>query len=243
MTVRNVQMGSSFRVTFVASGATANPISFSVLSGSESMVHSWAGVDSGNGLYYADVRIDSPGLWQGAWHAYISPNSYRASDWYAAFPTDTDQPGRYITWDDVVNRYQLFGTIAGAVKAASHYLRYVEGELDSRLGVAYSVPFSNNNITIRDLAVDMVYLRSIRFKTDGWKELKEEIDGRIAALNSGTAIMVVDSGDIVVAGQGVATSAWSNNQDYHPVFAATLDWTDMVPSSAHMQAEADERGI
>jgi hypothetical protein len=95
---------------------------------------------------------------------------------------------------------------------------------------------------VRDIVIDMVYLRSIRWSQEGYKELKEEIDGRIKALVDGDAVMIDSSGAVVDLG-GSTTPAWSNTQDYHPIFAATLDYTDMVPSSLQMQAEADERGI
>lgn len=240
-TVRNVVLGSAFRVSWVSSGATANPISFSVLTGSESLVSSYAGQSSGNGHYYVDALINTPGLWQGRWSAVVGTNSYQTGGWFAAFPQDTDQPGRYITWDDVVNRFVLFGTVAGALKAASHYLHYAEGEIDSRLGAHFTVPFSSNNVTVRDLVIDMVYLRSIRFKGDGYKDLKKEIDERLQRLISGDDVMITNSGTAMSADD--TTPAYSTTAGYHPFYAAVgVPDIDLIPDSSQMQAEYDARG-
>jgi hypothetical protein len=240
--VRRVTLGSTFKVTWINSGAVASPITFNIMSGSESLVSSYSGVDSGNGHYYADVAVRTPGLYQGRWFATISANTYINGEWYAAFPVDTDQPGRYITWDDVVHRFVGFGDVADALKAASHYLSYAEAYIDGRLGATFTIPFSNNNQTVRDLAIDVVYARSIRGSlNEEYKNLWAEVNSRIGALVGGTEVMVTNSGTIVAEEQ--STPAWSSTEEYHPFFAATLPHIDMVPSSSHMQAEYDERGL
>ncbi|HEX7012328.1 MAG TPA: hypothetical protein VF161_06270 [Steroidobacteraceae bacterium] len=240
MTERVVQitLGSTFRATWVSSGASANPIVYNVLSGSETLVSSYAGQSSGNGHYYVDAVVHSPGLWQGVWYSTVTQNTYVSVEWLAAFPQDTDQPGRYITWDDVVHRFTGFGDIAGAVKAASHYIAYAEAEIDAALGARFSVPFSNNNLTVRDLAIDMVYLRGIRGRSEEYKEIKADVSSRIAALLDGSMVMVTASAEVIQASN---EQAWSSTQDYHRVFAL-LDDTLLLPSSDQLLDEALERG-
>src|SRR5262245_55008262 len=152
--VITVKVGGNFRVTWVSSGATASPICFNLRTGSETLANSWGGIDSTNGAYYADVAIGSVGVWKGEWYATVFTNTYRNTDWYIAYAGDADQPGRYINWDDIVNRFTGFANVADAVKAASHYVCYAEAEVDARLAPKYTPPFSNNNMTVRDLAID-----------------------------------------------------------------------------------------
>lgn len=238
--VRRVTLGGSFRTTWVSSGAIASPISYNIRSGSETLISSYAGVASGDGHYYVDARIDSPGLWKGEWWATVSANTYHNTDYNLATPNDTDQPGRYITWDDVVHRFVGFADVVGAVFAASHYLSYAEGYVDSRLGVKYPIPFSSNNVTIRDLTIDVVYLRSIRGKSEEYEVIMAEVNSRFGALLSGEAVMVTTSGMLA---SELATAAWSSTQDYHPIFSTVLPHTDMVPSSAQIIDEYGERGV
>lgn len=232
-----VELGGTFRVAWVSSGATASTIQFQVRNGSEQLVSTYTGVDSLNGFYYADVVINSPGLWKGEWYAYVNPNTYRNTEYFQAFAGDTDQPGRYITYDDVVIRYPTFASIGDAVLAASHYISYAEAEVDARLGAAFSPPFDRSNLTVRDLAVDISYLRSIRGKTEEYDALKKSIDERIAALNAGTMVMIA-SGAVLDPPSG----AWSNTQNYHPIFTAALPIEDMVVDSMQLIDEATERG-
>jgi len=238
--ITRVTLGSTYRATWVSSGVTASPIVYNIFSGSETMVRSYAGVDSGNGHYYVDARIDSVGLWRGSWFATVSANSFRNDEVLAIFPFDTDQPGRYITWDDVVNRFTEFTDFGGAIKVASHHIVYAEAQLDSMLGTVFVVPFSSNNITIKDLAIDLVYARAIRGKSDEYKSIRADVASRVYALCNGLAYMITASGEIL---QQQNKYGWSSTQDYHPVFGL-LDY-EISPgaSSAQLMDELAERGL
>lgn len=238
--VKHVTLGGSFRTTWVSSGAVASPIVYNIRTGSETLVSSYQGVSSGNGHYYVDARVDSSGLWKGEWYGTVSANTYRNTEYLLATPNDTDQPGRYITWDDVVHRFVGFANVVGAVYAASHYLSYAEGYVDSRLGSKFSIPFSNNNVTIRDLTIDVVYLRSIRGKSEEYDVIMAEVNSRFGALLSGEAVMVTTSGFV---SETLPTAAWSSTQDYHPIFSPVLPHIDMVPSSAQVADEYADRGV
>lgn len=242
--VTQVLPGGTFRVSWVSSGATANPIVFNLFSGSETMVNCWAGTSSGNGFYYADVSIGTKGLWKGTWFPYVSPNSYRYDEYFAAYPTDTDQPGRYITWDDVINRFVGFADVADAVKAASHYVSYAEAYIDSRLAQKFTTPFSSNVQTVRDLAIDVVQMRALRgMNNDEYKNITAEVNSRIASLLRGEDSLITTSGDVVHQNLNLAGTGYSTTAAYHPVFSPVLDPELLVPSSSYIQDEEDARGI
>lgn len=72
--------GSTIKATWVSSGVTAGVISSALLSGSGTVVHSTAGVSSGNGLYYALHPVpNTPDTWYvNEWFTTISANTYRS---------------------------------------------------------------------------------------------------------------------------------------------------------------------
>lgn len=239
--VNQVTLGSTFRATWASSGSSPSPIVYNVRTGSETLANSYAGVSSGNGFFYADVQVNSPGLWKGEWYATVSANTYRNTEWLLANAGDADQPGRYITWDDVVNRFVPFADVADAVKAASHYLSYAEAYIDGRLGAKFTTPFSNNNSTVRDLTIDVVYARSIRGSLNAeYKAIWAEVNSRLASLLMGESVMVADSGSVL---QTTNVSAWSNTSDYHPVFSPVLDETLLSADSSYLAAERSDRGL
>ena len=241
MNVISVVLGSTFRATWVSSGAAASPIYYNLLSGSETMVQSWAGVDSGGGHYYVDAAVSTRGLWKGQWSAVVGANTYISPEWLSVYPQDTNEPGRYVDWNDIVSRFTDFADFGGAIKVASHYVAYSEAQIDSALGVKYTTPFSNNNLTIRDLTIDLAYARAIRGRSEEYKEIRADITSRIWALLNGQAVMVTTSGD-VIRPPYAGGPAWSNTMDYHPVFGM-LDEIDVVVSSQQLLDEYSERGL
>lgn len=69
--------GTTIRTTWVSSGVAASPICSALLTGSETVVHSVAAVDSGNGHYYAVHPVPSSGGWYvNRWLASIGVNTY-----------------------------------------------------------------------------------------------------------------------------------------------------------------------
>jgi len=55
--------GTTFMQTLVNSGATVSPLSFQLLSGSETLVNSVAATSSGNGFYYGLHLLPSSEAW------------------------------------------------------------------------------------------------------------------------------------------------------------------------------------
>jgi len=144
--------------------------------------------------------------------------------------------GRYITYDDLVDRYRQLANDSkdGSTEVGSAYIVYAENELDGMLASTYTVPFSSNNLTAKDLSIDLAYLRIGRFKDKGRKELKADVMERINMLKSGEMGMLTDAGEVLTSGGQV--TAWSNTKDYHPVFGMG----DTIHFDADSQQVIDE---
>lgn len=89
-TIKTVQVGDTFKQTFINSGSTVSPIVASIISGSETIVSSGAGVDSGNGHYYRQAIINTPGYYVSQWDATISGNPYRRKFSFQAVLNEVD---------------------------------------------------------------------------------------------------------------------------------------------------------
>lgn len=144
-----------------------------------------------------------------------------------------------ITWQDVAGRYEEVQKYKDATQSASHYLPYAIGELESRLAPKFTVPFSSNNLTARDLAIDLVYLKVYRWKADPEKveRIEKHVADRIDALLAGKADMVLDDGTLATS---IGGTIYSTTQGYDPVFSV-LPIEDAVVDSAQLQAEWDAR--
>jgi len=123
--------------------------------------------------------------------------------------------GRYIEWDDVIHRYANAERSGGASEVGSAFIAYAEAELDGMMTGFYSVPFSSNNLTAKDLSIDLTYLRIATFKDKQRKQFKDEIDKRINDLRVGNSSMLTTSGDVL---NSVGEVAYSNTMNYEPVF-------------------------
>lgn len=240
MSIKEVQLGGSFRLTWISSGAVASPISGIVYTGSETVVNTYSGVSSGNGHYYIDAAIPSSypaGNYRFQWIAVVLSNTYIENVFLTAAKNEVGQAGNYLDWDHVVARYGEFSTY-GATLATSHYITMAEAELESRLGVKFTVPFSSNNLTAIDIATDMAFIKAARLKGKERQELQKIIDDRIKALIEGDAVMI--AGGTVV--QQDVQQAWSTDMDYHPVFSL-LDLEDSPVSSQYLIEQGAERGF
>jgi hypothetical protein len=243
--LRNVILGGTFRPTWVSSGVTAAPITYNILTGSETLVSSYAGVSSGGGHYYVDAMIDpaswSPGLYQAKWIATVNANTHVQVEMLQANPYEADEPGRYVTYDDIVGRYAKFSTVTGgAVHAASHYISFAEAMIDGLLADTFTVPFSSNNLIVKDLTIDLAYLKAMGLRAEDRDEIRGEVMQKIEMLKAGTLVMVTSSGDTIAT--NAPSNAWSSTEDYHPVFAM-LDEVYLGVSSEQIIDEGAERGF
>ena len=124
---------------------------------------------------------------------------------------------RYIQWDDVINRYPALETLQGADEMSSAYIVYAEAFTDGMLAGHYTVPFSDNNVIVRDLAIDMTYWRATRFKLDDAADVASAYFETVSKLVDGTLTMVDDTGTIIPALKK-PIGLFSTTQSYHPAF-------------------------
>jgi len=125
--------------------------------------------------------------------------------------------GRYIEWDDVIDRYPELNTLGGADQLSSAYIVYSEAFVDGVLGNHYTTPFSNNNMIVRDLAIDYCYWRAARFKFDDAVQVKSSFFEIVGMIKKGDVVMITDSGEIVnqIKKQ---LGIYSSTQSYHSSF-------------------------
>lgn len=123
--------------------------------------------------------------------------------------------GRYINYNEVVDRYASVAEF-GTEEISSSYIAFAEYELDARLSKKFSVPFSSNNMTIKDLAIDMTYIRLSRLAGNNYDSgnVKESVKERIAMLLSGEMLMVTTSDDTI----GKSDSSIWVGMNYKPSF-------------------------
>lgn len=145
---------------------------------------------------------------------------------------------RYIDWDDVANRYPSIKETGGAIEVGDAYISYAESQIEGALASYYTVPFSNNNQTVKDLAIELVYIRAGNLSIEETGELKKDYDKRIEDLKMGMSQMVDDSGNVIM--QSVGEAIWSNTQNYNPVFGVG-DIEDFQVDSSQAYAEGLKR--
>jgi hypothetical protein len=125
--------------------------------------------------------------------------------------------GRYIEWDDVINRYPELNTLGGADELSSSYIVYSEAFVDGALANYYTIPFSNNNMMVRDLSIDYVYWRAARFKFDDAAMVKSSFFEMLELIKEGNLIMITDSGEVVPQAKK-NIGIHSSTQSYHSAF-------------------------
>lgn len=146
---------------------------------------------------------------------------------------------RYIEWDDIVARYEKIGTLGGAAELGSSYIDYVERQVEGLLASRYSVPFSSNNITVKDLCIELSYIRMSGHKSEKAKEMREVFMERIERLKNGEELMMTDSYEVIYA---TGEPVWSTTQDYHSVFVMD-DIEFSVIDSNQIEDERNDRGF
>lgn len=148
--------------------------------------------------------------------------------------------GRYVDWQDVVNRYASVANNRGAEQSSlGAVVDDAEGEVDARLGARYAVPFvpgsSNAPQIVRTLSVDLVYYR-LNMQAKWAESLKKYIDARFEALLGGDMTLVTSAGIVDPAFAGTAFVS----TPYRSSFGVATPSEDWSVSSSWQQAEVDE---
>lgn len=105
--------------------------------------------------------------------------------------------GRYIKWNHVQERYPDIEDVGDAQEVGRAFLEPAEFELDAKLSSRFSVPFSSNNETAKDLAIDMTYLKASPTRSKNWERIKKYVDERIMMLTKGQMGMITTSIDLI----------------------------------------------
>jgi len=136
---------------------------------------------------------------------------------------------RYIDWSDVVDRYSMISDFEGSIEVDSTYISYAEADIESRLASKFSTPFSDNNITVKDLCIDATLYKALMFKDTKKSEIiGKSIDERIKMLLDGATVMMTNSGSSLYAD---IDTAWSETDGYTPTFGAGDETNFLVDSS------------
>jgi phage gp36-like protein len=124
--------------------------------------------------------------------------------------------GRYINWEDVIDRYQELNTLGGADQLSSAYIVYSEAYVDGILSTHFTPPFSSNNMIVRDLCIDWAYWRAARFKLEDAVSVKSSFFETVGFLKDGQVQMYDEAGTLIPSVE--KSLAWSNTQSYHSAF-------------------------
>jgi len=143
---------------------------------------------------------------------------------------------RYIDYSDVIGRYPKATDVGSASNVESTYIRYSEAWADGALSAAFTAPFSDNNLTVKDLCIDHTYMKIIEFKdTKKSNSIQKSLDARVKALLEGSSQMTLEDGTVL--GQNVA-SAWSEAQEHSPTFG--IGGTDYAAVSSSRLYEEEQ---
>lgn len=148
--------------------------------------------------------------------------------------------GRYATADEVIARFPTADNI-GVTSIESHYLCFAENEVDSLLGQKFTLPFSNDNLTVKDLSIEFCILRlNMQSRPSDIERRKEILMKRIQSLIEGKSAMVLADGSTLV--QSVGGTVYSTTSGYTPIFGFG-DTEDFEADHDLVDDEQDERDL
>lgn len=129
--------------------------------------------------------------------------------------------GRYITWADVTGRYGDYAKGPDATQAAASFIPQAEAEVDGRLAVKYTVPFSPAPYLVQDLCIDLAYYKAT-IRQEGSKSIGESLEARFKAIIDGTLLLTTSSGTVISED---SATAWVSNS-YHSSFGpdSEVNW-------------------
>lgn len=145
-----------------------------------------------------------------------------------------------IDWYDVNRRYPETAKLADATQADSSWVPFAIAELHARLSPGFAIPFSSNNMTAKDLAIDLTFAKVYRFKdVEKADAVMAYVGAQIDMLLAGHLQMITTSADALLASGGTVTL--TGTQD-HPIFGIGPTEYSVV-SSSEIIAEQNDRGI
>ena len=102
---------------------------------------------------------------------------------------------------------------------------YSEAFVDGVLANHYTIPFSNNNMIIRDLTIDYCYWRAARFKFEDATQVKSAFFDTVKMIKNGHVQMIDEAGNIIPQVKQ-AVGLFSNTMSYHSSFGMNdpIEW-------------------
>jgi len=121
----------------------------------------------------------------------------------------------YASFDEFSARYP---TRLAEAEVTSHFLAPAAQRLEAMLAGWFSVPFSGNNLTAKDLAIDLAQLLLLQRSKDlrDWQSLAAHLERRVMDLREGREAMMTASGEAIH--RLPHGSVWSSTQDFKPIF-------------------------
>jgi len=130
----------------------------------------------------------------------------------------------YIEWDDLVSRYPVAGrNNQDANEVTSSFIVGAEAFINARLAKSYTVPFSPVPQLVKDLVIDLTYVKMSVGKIEDRETIKEHIVKTLDDLVNGDMLLVTDSGTTLAA---IDNGVWSELGSYTSTFNVDdpLNW-------------------
>lgn len=143
-----------------------------------------------------------------------------------------------IDWNTAIRKYPELGTNTkrDSAEVDSYHVPFAVANLESALSGYFTVPFSSNNLTAVDLAVDLLYHRLTLGKTDKAKDVYDRAMKKIECLKNGDEGMVLVDGTFLMFNG----NAYSSHGNYAPVFGMGQS-VEFRVDSGQLQDEEDAR--
>lgn len=97
----------------------------------------------------------------------------------------------------------------------SYHIPYAQAELETLLASKYTVPFSSNNMTAKEMVRQLTYARIAPVGMDDREKIRDRVISLVDRLLDGSAVMMTDSGAL---SPDASSGIWLSTEDYHPVF-------------------------
>lgn len=142
-----------------------------------------------------------------------------------------------VKYADLAAQYPAVRESGIAAGDAEQHIQFAQAEIEGILSPYYTVPFSDDNLTAKDLVLRLSYSRIAPLSLEERGKVREEVIGRLERLTSGKEQMLTTSGTL---SQDAASAAWSSTEDYHPIFTIDnpINW---VVDSRQIEDIRDER--
>ena len=124
----------------------------------------------------------------------------------------------YADYSEFTQVYSVKGVSEAAVN--SQWLPYGALRVNEGLGSVFTLPFSTNNQSAKDLSIHYAYLGLLlrtRNQTDS-EELLKDLNLRITDIRCGNQPMITTTGEAVYPESTSRNDFWSTTQNYKPVF-------------------------